>query len=99
LTKKTYPVYEEIDGRLYVNIAGLKPKDIALLLLYFSYPERLERSALVQSVERHGTTKSAATSAVHRLKSLVDEKNGHWKLRNIGKTEAEALLKASGNTS
>lgn len=93
LTNKTYPYFEEIDGRSYVNISGLKPGNIALLLLYSSYPKRIDRQSLVDLVKRHGSTKSAANIAVHRLKNLVDDDGGGWKLRGIGRQKAEALLK------
>lgn len=93
LTNKTYPYFEEIDGRPYVNIDGLKPGEVALLLLYSSYPKRISRQTLVDLVRRHGHTDSAATTAVHRLKNLVDDQDGDWKLRGIGRQRGEALLK------
>lgn len=97
LTNKTYPYFEEIDGRPYVNIGGLKPGEIALLLLYSSYPKRINRQTLVDLVKRHGPTKSAANIAVHRLKNVVDDDDGEWKLRGIGRQNAEALLKQALN--
>jgi hypothetical protein len=91
LTTKTYPYLEDIDGRKYINIAGLKPREVGLLLLYAAYPDRIPRQELVDQVVRHGAKRAAATTAVHRLKSVVDEDDAGWKLRGLGRQEAEAL--------
>lgn len=96
LTNKTYPYFEEVDGRPYVNIKGLKPGEVAILLLYFVYPARINRQELVDMVTRHTGSKNAANTAVHRLKHLVDDDNGAWKLRGIGRQEADVLLKKVG---
>lgn len=93
LTKKLYPYFEDIDGRSYVNIDNLKASELALLLLYKSYPKRMVRQDLVDAVRRHGATASAANTAVHRLKNVVDDENGKWKLRGTGRQKAEDLLK------
>ncbi len=93
LTNKTYPYFEEIDGRPYVNIKGLKAGEIALLLLYSLYPRRIGRQELVGLVTRHGISKSTAQTAVHRLKHLVDDNDGEWKLRGIGRQDADTLLR------
>jgi hypothetical protein len=92
LATKTYPYFEEIDGRPYVNLDG-NPGDIAILLLYSRYPRRTRRQDLVNLVVRHGHTQSAATSAVHRLKSVIDDDDGEWVLRGKGREQAEVLLK------
>jgi hypothetical protein len=92
LTEKKYPYFEEIDGRPYVNIKGLKPGEIALLLLYRTYPKRISRAELAAQVVRHGTSKSAAETAVHRLKTIVDDSDGRWVLRGLGRMRADALL-------
>jgi|CXWL01.1.fsa_nt_gi hypothetical protein len=96
LTNKAYPLFEEIDGRPYVNIEGLKAGEYALLLLYHAYPKRINRQGLVEAVKAHvknGKKKSTADTAVHRLKNIVDEQEGKWKLRGIGRQKAEELLK------
>lgn len=92
LTMKRYPYFEEIDGRTYVNVDNIAASALALLLLYKSYPERMKRHDLVQAVTRHGATASAANTAVHRLKTLVDDDNGQWKLRATGRQKAENLM-------
>jgi len=93
LANKTYPYFENIDGRSYVNIKGLKPGELALLLLYSLYPRRVNRQELVGLVKRHGVANGAANTAVHRLKHLIDDDDGNWKLRGVGRQEADALLK------
>jgi hypothetical protein len=92
LTKRKYPYFEEIDGRHYVNIKKLKPGEVALLLLYQLYPARISRTDLADLVKRHGHSLSAATTAIHRLKNVVDDEGGSWKLRVVGRGDAETLL-------
>lgn len=92
LSTKTYPYFEEIDGRRYVNLDG-NPGEIALLLMYSIYPRRLRRQELVNLVKRHGASQSAANTAVHRMKHLVDDGGGEWILRGRGREQAERLLK------
>jgi hypothetical protein len=96
LTAKKYPYFEEIDGRAYINLRALKPGEISLLILYSSYPRRINRQKLVDLVKRHGVTASAASTAVHRLKNLVDDADGEWKLRGIGREAAEELIQRVG---
>ena len=97
LTTKIYPYLEDIDGRRYVNIKDVKPREVGLLLLYSAYPDRISRQDLVDQVVRHGTKKAAATTAVHRLKNVVDEDGGGWKLRGLGRQEAESFLASLAN--
>ena len=98
LTDKKYPFFENVDGRPYVNIKGLRPRQVALLLLYFLYPSRLNRQELVDAITRHGVSSSAANTAVHRLKHVVDDASGAWRLRRIGIQEADELVKSVGKT-
>lgn len=96
LTDKIYPYFEEIDGRTYVSIDGLNPGEYALLLLYYTYPKRIKRQDLVERVKAHmkgGKKKSTADTAVHRLKDIIDDRDGNWKLRSTGRQKAEALFK------
>lgn len=94
LTDKVYPYFEEIDGHTYVNLEGLKAGEIALLIMYSRFPKRVNRQHLVESVKRHEVGQSAATMAVHRLKHFVDDANGEWKLRGLGREKAEELLQS-----
>ncbi len=97
LINKTYPYFENIDGRSYINIKGLRPGEVALLLLYSLYPRRVNRQELVGLVQRHGVSNTAANTAVHRLKYFIDDDDGNWKLRGIGRQEADVLLKKVPN--
>lgn len=92
LSEKIYPSFEEIDGRPYINLDRLSAPEIGLLLLYFKYPHRIERQALIDAIKRHGHKKNVAEVATHRLKSLVDDEGGAWKLRGLGRQKAEAFL-------
>ncbi len=93
LTRKTYHSFEEIDGRPYTNINDLDASSTAILLLYYKYPARISRKDLIGFVERHGFKNNAASVAVHRIKSFVDDDNGNFKLRSTGVQRAEEILK------
>ena len=92
LSVKVVPFAENIDGRTYVNGSDLKPADITLLLLYDAYPNRIARDELVKAVKRHGIAQSSVYAAVSKVKALVDDDNGEWKLRTTGKQRAEKIL-------
>lgn len=92
LSKKIYPIFEEIGGRPYINLDNLSALEIGLLLLYFQYPRRIKRQDLIDAIKRHGPKKNSAEVATHRLKNFVDDDNGMWKLRGIGLQKAEAFL-------
>jgi len=92
LTQKRYPFFEEIDGRPYVNLGNTSASDIALLLMYFRSPRRIERQLLVDAIIRHGHKKKAAETAAYRIRNLVDDKDGAWQLRGLGREKAEHLL-------
>lgn len=95
LSKKTYPFSEEIDNRLYINMKNQSAFKVALLILYFKYPQRISRMDLIDSVVRNGYKKNNAVAAVHRLKKMVDDNNGALLLRTIGQEEAEKILSNS----
>jgi len=95
ITEKIYPFFEDIDGRTYININGMSGKDIAISILYFKYPRRILRQELIDSVVRHGLRKNAADVSVHRIKNLVDDDNGMWKLRGLGLQRAEEIFKTA----
>lgn len=92
LIEKKYPHIENIEGRLYINIRGLSPRELGLLLLDAHYPGRISRAELAASMLRHGAEKNSTAIALTRLKNLVDDVNGNWKLRGIGRQEAEEIL-------
>lgn len=92
--EKRHPLFESIDGRIYVNHKGLSPKNIAILLLYSRYPKRMSRKELTESIERHGgTTKNAIAIALTNIKDLIDDDgSGNWKLRELGRQKAARIL-------
>lgn len=91
--QRIYPLFEDIDGRPYVNLKRLSAKEIGLLLLYYKYPLRVLRKDLIDYVCRHGPRKQTAEVAVHRLKYCVDDDNGSLKLRGLGRQDAESVLR------
>lgn len=91
ITRRKYPFAEEIDGRVYVDIAT-SAREVALLILYVSYPGRVRVDALVDQVVRHGYKRANSNIAVTRIKTFVDDSNGLLRLRNPGLREAERLI-------
>lgn len=92
LTDKRFPAFEEIEGRSYVNFEKLKAGQVALLIMYFLYPRRIERAQLIEAVVRHNVDRSAARSGVDRLRDIVDFADNSMQLRGIGREKAELLL-------
>jgi hypothetical protein len=92
LIEKKFPLFEDIDGRTYINVRKLKAPEIGLLLLNEAYPKRVKRESLIDQIQRHGVKKNAATVAVSRLKNFVDDDNGQWKLRGTGRDRASEIL-------
>ncbi len=92
LTEKKFPLFEDIDGRTYINASKLKAPEIGLLLLNEAYPKRVGRESLIDQIRRHGVKQNAAAVAVSRLKNFVDDDNGQWKLRGTGRNRAAEIL-------
>jgi len=82
-----------IKGRTYIhNGHELKAEEVALLLLYHAYPDRVAFDELVKAVKRHGIAQSSAYSGIGKLKNFVDADDSGWVLRAGGRKTAEALL-------
>ena len=92
LTGKTFPFFEEIDDKFYVNIRGLSAEKTALLILYGRYPRRTEEDFLCELVERHGFSYKNAKMALRRIKNLCDFDANGLKLRGLGREKAEQIL-------
>ena len=93
LTAKTVPFFEVIEGRTYVhNGHELRAEEVALLLLYHAYPNRVAHDELVKAVKRHGVAQSSAYAGISKVKNFVDPDDGGWVLRAGGRQKAEALL-------
>lgn len=92
IIEKVHPLFENIEGRVYINAKDLGAPSVALLLAYEAYPQRIKRKDLEAAVVRHGHTPASAGMAVHRQLNLFDEDNGTLKLRDMGRRKAEELL-------
>jgi hypothetical protein len=93
LMEKKYPIFEEINGRLYVNKEGLSALDTAVLLLNFKYPNRVSKQYLTDMLIRHNFEHGNSKMAISRLKRFVDEdEGGNLKLRGIGRNKADLIL-------
>ena len=97
IMRRKYPFVEEIDGRVYVDIAG-SAREAALLILWHVYPERLSEDALFDLLRRHQYKKANASTAINRIKGVVDNDNGHLRLRALGIREAEKIIERAKNT-
>ena len=93
LIEKIYPIFENIEGRVYVNARDLKAPAVALLLAYEAYPSRIDRKELEAAIVRHGHKAGAATMAIHRQLDYFDEYDGTLKLREPGRRKAEDILR------
>jgi hypothetical protein len=90
---KIVPFFEVIEGRTYVhNGHKLKAEDVALLLLYHAYPDRVAYDELVKAVKRHGIAQSSAYAGIGKQKNFVDRDGDGSVLRAGGRQKAEALL-------
>ena len=92
LTGKTYPFFEEIDDRFYINIDGLSAEKTATLILYGRYPRSTSEDFLCELVERHGFSSKNAKMAFRRVKYLCDINAKGLKLRGLGRQKAEKIL-------
>jgi hypothetical protein len=92
LMKRKYPFMEQIDGRVYVDIAK-SAREAALLILYGVYPKRMSEESLARQVVRHGYGQTNAKMGVARIRNRVDnDDHGNLKLRNAGMQQAEQLI-------
>lgn len=93
LTQKRFPPIEEVEGRIYFHFKGLSARDVALLALWKSHPGRMNKSELIETARRHGSSTANAKMGVSRLDRVVDD-DGHGNLRILapGIEEAEKLI-------
>lgn len=92
LTGKTYPFFEEIEDRFYINIDGLSAEKTAILILYGRYPRRTNENFLCELIERHGFSWKNSKMAFRRTKNLCDINEKGLKLRGLGRQKAEEIL-------
>ncbi len=92
LTERRYPIFEEIEGRVYVDNKKFKSApECSLLILYKIYPKRISKNMLVDLLKRHNFRQSAIK--LERLSSYIDvDGNGNILLRATGRRKAEKIL-------
>lgn len=95
--KRKYPFIEEIDGRVYVDIAN-SAREAAVLILWHKYPKRIWEEDLYDLLLRHKYKKANASQAIKRIQKIVDNDGGNLRIRALGIREAEELIeKAAAN--
>jgi hypothetical protein len=98
LTERRYPIFEEIDGRVYVDNKKFKSAtECGLLILYKIYPKRISKNDFIGFVKRHSFKQSAVK--LERLTSFIDiDDQGKILLRATGRRKVEEILsKKQGN--
>ena len=99
LMQRRYPFTEDIDGRVYTDIAK-SAHEAALLILWHVYPARMSSAELIASLVRHDYTYNNANVPVSRLTRFVDNDGiGSLRLRNTGLRRAEALITKASSES
>lgn len=93
LTIRRYPVVEDVDGRLYVNLRNKSGTDVALIALARRYPERLSKIELLATIKRNGFSAANASMAVKRIKQFVDDDGaGNLRVLSPGIRKAEERM-------
>jgi hypothetical protein len=94
LTVRKYPLFEEVDGRVYFYYSWKSAPDVAFLALSYRYPKRIAKADLIAIIKRHGFKKSNAQMAVVNIKKMVDD-DGQGTLRLLapGIKKAEQIKK------
>lgn len=92
LTERKYPIFEEIDGRIYVDSEKFKSApECILLILYKIYPKRISKNTLLNFLKRHNFKQSAVK--FERLSPYLNiDENGNILLRATGRRKAEEIL-------
>lgn len=94
LTMRTYPMIEDVEGRVYVHRKEKTAREIALVLLASHYPGRVPKKDLLAGVMRNGFKEGASRMAISRLEGSVDEdENETLRILRPGLHEAEKFLK------
>lgn len=93
LTEKKYPLFEEVEGRMYFHLENKSAPDVALLALARRYPERMRKDELMRTIIQNSFTEANARMAVNRIMRFVDD-NGREEFRLLapGLQKAEKIL-------
>ncbi len=98
LTEKKLPIIEEEDGRLYFHAKEKSASDVAVVVLWKRYPNRVNRERLLEMLVGNGFSKANSFVALTRLKSYVDDDgSGNLKLLAPGRMRAERLVFLTSN--
>ncbi len=93
LTDTKYPFFENIDGRIYINIKNIGPLEIGLLILSKLHPSRIPKEELAKQILRHGKGRNATAIAMTRLKCFIDaDTKDEWRIRGNGREKAANIL-------
>ncbi len=92
LTERRYPIFEEIQGRIYVDHKKFKSApECALLILSKLFPRRISKARLTALIKLHDFKESAIK--FERLSSFIDsDDNDEILLRASGRRRAEEIL-------
>jgi hypothetical protein len=94
LVEKKYPHIENIDGRIYFHFPDKSAVEVALLALAYTYPSRMTRKQLAETVRRNGFGEANARMALQRVSKFVDDDGaGQLRLLVPGLKRAEELMK------
>ncbi len=93
LVEKKYPVLEKVDGRVYLHAKQKSAVEVGIVILAERYPRRIDRSELIDAVERNGFTPKNAQVAVERISRFVDD-DGYGQLRLLapGLKKADEII-------
>jgi len=91
--ERRYPIFEEIEGRIYVDDNKHKSAiQCALMILYKKFPIRMHRCELTKAVMRHKYKTTALK--FERLIPFIDiDRSGNILLRATGRKKVEEILK------
>jgi len=92
LIERKYPIFEEIDDRVYVDHKKFKSaNECGLLILYKVYPNRIAKNKFTDCLKRHNFKQSAIK--FERLSNYIDiDKHDNILLRATGRRKAEEIL-------
>lgn len=92
IAERRYPIFEEIEGRVYVDHKKFKSApECALLILYKIFPRRISKVELTALVKLHNFKESAVK--FERLSAYIDsDTNDKILLRATGRRKAEEIL-------
>ncbi len=93
LTERKYPLFKEVDGRVYFHGKDASAREIALAVLWRNYPRRINKREVKQAMLRHIVKEHNADVALGRIGRFVDDDGtGNIKLLSSGLREAERII-------